>query len=47
MNRDLLSGLADAVGDGLLAARLAPSEGHCCVRLSTPQPAARDAPPPP
>jgi predicted ArsR family transcriptional regulator len=34
MNRDLLSGLADAVGDELLAARLAPSEGHCCVRLT-------------
>ncbi|MGD9997844.1 MAG: helix-turn-helix transcriptional regulator [Acidimicrobiia bacterium] len=33
MNRDLLSGLADAVGDQVLAARLAPSEGSCCVRL--------------
>ena len=33
MNRDLLDGMAQAVGDGLLAARLAPSEGNCCVRL--------------
>ena len=33
MNRDLLSGMADAVGGDVLAARLAPSEGNCCVRL--------------
>jgi predicted ArsR family transcriptional regulator len=33
MNRDLLSGYAGTVGDGLLTARLAPSEGNCCVRL--------------
>ncbi|HKE75773.1 MAG TPA: transcriptional regulator [Acidimicrobiales bacterium] len=35
MNRDLLGGLADAVGDDVLTARLAPSEGNCCVRLDT------------
>jgi predicted ArsR family transcriptional regulator len=40
MNRDLLGGMADAVGDDVLAARLAPSEGNCCVRLD----AARRAP---
>ena len=33
MNHDLLSGMATAVGDDLLTARLAPSEGNCCVRL--------------
>jgi predicted ArsR family transcriptional regulator len=33
MNHDLLCGMADAVGDDVLAARLAPSEGTCCVRL--------------
>jgi predicted ArsR family transcriptional regulator len=33
MNHDLLCGLADAVGDGVLAARLEPSEACCCVRL--------------
>lgn len=33
MNRDLLGGMADAVGEDVLAARLAPSEGNCCVRL--------------
>lgn len=33
MNRDLLCGMAGAVGDDVLAARLAPSEGNCCVRL--------------
>jgi predicted ArsR family transcriptional regulator len=37
MNHDLLGGMADAVGDGVLAARLAPSEGSCCVRLDTNQ----------
>jgi predicted ArsR family transcriptional regulator len=35
MNRDLLSGVSDAVGDGVLTARLAPSEGNCCVRFDT------------
>jgi predicted ArsR family transcriptional regulator len=35
MNRDLLCGMSDAVGDGLLTARLAPSDGNCCVRLDT------------
>lgn len=33
MNEDLLSGLADSLAPGLLAARLEPSEGNCCVRL--------------
>jgi len=33
MNLDLLGGMADAVGDNLLSARLVPSEGNCCVRL--------------
>jgi predicted ArsR family transcriptional regulator len=42
MNCDLLSGMADAVGDGVLAARLAPSEGSCCVRLDTKQRATKD-----
>jgi predicted ArsR family transcriptional regulator len=35
MNLDLLCGMAEAVGDDVLAARLAPSEGNCCVRLDT------------
>ena len=42
MNRDLLCGMAAAVGDDLLAARLAPSEGSCCVRLDTKQRAAKE-----
>jgi predicted ArsR family transcriptional regulator len=33
MNHDLLSGMADALGDDVLTARLEPSEDHCCVRL--------------
>ena len=33
MNHDLLCGMAEAVGNDVLAARLAPSEGNCCVRL--------------
>jgi predicted ArsR family transcriptional regulator len=33
MNHDLLGGMAHAVGDNILTARLAPSEGNCCVRL--------------
>jgi predicted ArsR family transcriptional regulator len=40
MNRDFLAGVADAVGDDLLAAKLVPTEGYCCVRLTTPQPEA-------
>ena len=36
MNRDLLCGMTEALGDDLLAARLAPSEGNCCVRLNQP-----------
>lgn len=35
MNLDLLGGMADAVGDNLLSARLEPSEGNCCVRLDS------------
>jgi predicted ArsR family transcriptional regulator len=42
MNRDLLCGMADAVGDDVLAARLAPSDGSCCVRLDTNQRAPKD-----
>jgi predicted ArsR family transcriptional regulator len=42
MNHDLLCGMADAVGDGVLAARLAPSEGSCCVRLDTTQRVTKD-----
>ncbi len=37
MNRDLLCGMADAVGDDVLAARVAPSDGNCCVRLDAKQ----------
>ncbi|HKH07151.1 MAG TPA: hypothetical protein VKA65_18430 [Acidimicrobiales bacterium] len=37
MNHDLLSAMSAAVGDGVLAARLAPSEGSCCVRLDADQ----------
>jgi predicted ArsR family transcriptional regulator len=33
MNHDLLGGMADAIGDDVLAARLEPSTGNCCVRL--------------
>jgi predicted ArsR family transcriptional regulator len=35
MNLDLLSGMADAVGDNVLNARLEPSDDCCCVRLDT------------
>jgi predicted ArsR family transcriptional regulator len=35
MNHDLLCGMADAVGDDVLDARLEPSDDNCCVRLST------------
>jgi predicted ArsR family transcriptional regulator len=33
MNHDLLSGLADGLGDDVLDARLEPTDGTCCVRL--------------
>ncbi len=33
MNHDLLGGMAAVVGDDVLAARLEPAEGSCCVRL--------------
>jgi len=36
-NHDLLSAMSAAVGDGVLAARLAPSEGSCCIRLDADQ----------
>jgi predicted ArsR family transcriptional regulator len=35
MNHDLLAGMADGLGDGVLTARLEPSDDHCCVRLAT------------
>ena len=41
MNHDLLCGMAEAVGDDLLTARLEPSEGNCCVRLSSDKRAAK------
>jgi predicted ArsR family transcriptional regulator len=41
MNRDLLCGMADAVGDDVVTARLAPSEGNCCVRLDASRPRAK------
>ncbi len=34
MNHDLLSGMAASVGDDVIAARLEPSDGVCCVRLA-------------
>jgi predicted ArsR family transcriptional regulator len=33
MNLDLLGALAEAAPDGVLTARLEPSDEHCCVRL--------------
>ena len=42
MNRDFLCGMANAVGDDVLAARLAPSDGNCCVRLDVKQRASKD-----
>jgi predicted ArsR family transcriptional regulator len=33
MNRDLLCGMTEALGSSVLTARLAPSDGNCCVRL--------------
>lgn len=41
MNHDLLCGMAAAVGDNLLAARLEPSDANCCVRLDTNRPRAK------
>lgn len=41
MNHDLLGGMAGAVGD-VLAARLAPSNDNCCVRLDIKQRASKD-----
>jgi predicted ArsR family transcriptional regulator len=41
MNHDLLSGMAAAVGDDVLDARLEPADGVCCVRLHTDAPGAR------
>ena len=41
MNHDLLSGMTDAVGDDVLAARLEPSDGACCVRLHAGSPVAK------
>jgi predicted ArsR family transcriptional regulator len=42
MNLDLLRGVTEGVGDGVLTARLEPSEPACCVRLAahrrTPKP---------
>jgi predicted ArsR family transcriptional regulator len=42
MNRDMLCGMADALGDGVLEARLAPSDGNCCVRLDINQRAPKE-----
>ena len=33
MNHDLLAGMAADLGDGVLSARLEPSDEVCCVRL--------------
>jgi predicted ArsR family transcriptional regulator len=33
MNRDYLTGMAEEIDDDVLVARLAPTEGNCCVRL--------------
>jgi predicted ArsR family transcriptional regulator len=41
MNHDLLSGMTDAVGDDVLAARLEPSDNACCVRLHASSPVAK------
>jgi predicted ArsR family transcriptional regulator len=42
MNLDLLGGMSAAIGDDLLAARLEPSEGNCCVRLAVDRRAVKD-----
>ena len=41
MNHDLLCGMAGAVGDEVLTARLEPSDGRCCVRLDANKPGAK------
>jgi predicted ArsR family transcriptional regulator len=41
MNNDLLCGMAAVVGENLLTARLEPSSGNCCVRLSARVPATK------
>jgi predicted ArsR family transcriptional regulator len=38
MNHDLMRGMAHTVGDDVLAARLEPSDGNCCVRLHVDRP---------
>lgn len=42
MNHDLLGGMAATVGDDVLAARLEPADGYCCVRLDANRRSARD-----
>jgi len=42
MNHDLLSGMVEAVGDGVLTARLEPSVANCCVRLNAHRRASKD-----
>ena len=42
MNHDLLCGLAAAMGDDLLTARLEPSDGTCCVRLDAHRTVSKD-----
>jgi hypothetical protein len=37
-NHDLLSAMAEVTGDGVLAARLEPSDRNCCVRHHTSRP---------
>ena len=37
MNHGLLSAMSTAVGDGVLAARLAPSKGSCCFSFDAAQ----------
>jgi predicted ArsR family transcriptional regulator len=41
LNHDLLRGMAEAVGDDAMDARLEPAEGVCCVRLHTDVPGSR------
>lgn len=36
MNRDFLAGMVDVLGEGVLSARLEPSDDSCCVRLAAP-----------
>jgi predicted ArsR family transcriptional regulator len=42
MNRDYLAGMAEAIDDDVLVARLAPTEGNCCVRLDITPRGAKD-----